>query len=50
MTSRRRPSRSPANVFRDDEPAPTLTQHEALADAPEVEAGRFKVPRIIEAG
>jgi aspartyl-tRNA(Asn)/glutamyl-tRNA(Gln) amidotransferase subunit C len=37
------------NVFRDDEPEPTLTPEEALAGAPEVEAGRFKVPRIIEA-
>jgi aspartyl-tRNA(Asn)/glutamyl-tRNA(Gln) amidotransferase subunit C len=37
------------NVFRDDEPEPVLTQEEALAGAPEVEAGRFKVPRIIEA-
>jgi aspartyl-tRNA(Asn)/glutamyl-tRNA(Gln) amidotransferase subunit C len=37
------------NVFRDDEPEPVLTQEEALAGAPEVEDGRFKVPRIIEA-
>jgi aspartyl-tRNA(Asn)/glutamyl-tRNA(Gln) amidotransferase subunit C len=38
-----------ANVFRDDEPGPCLTQEEALANAPEAEDGRFKVPRIIEA-
>jgi aspartyl-tRNA(Asn)/glutamyl-tRNA(Gln) amidotransferase subunit C len=38
-----------SNVFRDDEPEPVLTQEEALAGAPEVEDGRFKVPRIIEA-
>jgi aspartyl-tRNA(Asn)/glutamyl-tRNA(Gln) amidotransferase subunit C len=37
------------NVFRDDEPEAVLTQEEALAGAPEVEDGRFKVPRIIEA-
>lgn len=37
------------NVFREDEPEPVLTQEEALAGAPEVEDGRFKVPRIIEA-
>lgn len=47
-----RPTAQPVpqrNVFRDDEPEPVLTQEEALAGAPEVEAGRFKVPRIIEA-
>lgn len=38
-----------SNVFRDDEPEPVLSQEEALAGAPEVEDGRFKVPRIIEA-
>jgi len=36
------------NVFRSDEPQPTLSQEEVLAGAPEVEAGRFKVPRIVE--
>jgi aspartyl-tRNA(Asn)/glutamyl-tRNA(Gln) amidotransferase subunit C len=36
------------NVFRDDEPWTCLTSDEALAGAPEVEDGRFKVPRIIE--
>jgi aspartyl-tRNA(Asn)/glutamyl-tRNA(Gln) amidotransferase subunit C len=36
------------NVFRDDEPEPTLSQEEALAGAPEVEKGQFKVPRIVE--
>ncbi|HEV3475173.1 MAG TPA: Asp-tRNA(Asn)/Glu-tRNA(Gln) amidotransferase subunit GatC [Actinomycetota bacterium] len=47
-----RPTAQPvpqSNVFRDDEPEPVLTQDEALAGAPEVEDGRFKVPRIIEA-
>jgi aspartyl-tRNA(Asn)/glutamyl-tRNA(Gln) amidotransferase subunit C len=38
-----------SNVFRDDEPGECLTADEALAGAPEVEDGRFKVPRIIEA-
>jgi aspartyl-tRNA(Asn)/glutamyl-tRNA(Gln) amidotransferase subunit C len=37
------------NVFRDDEPKDCLTPEEALANAPEAEDGRFKVPRIIEA-
>jgi aspartyl-tRNA(Asn)/glutamyl-tRNA(Gln) amidotransferase subunit C len=37
-----------ANVVRPDEPAPCLTQDEALALAPEAEAGHFRVPRIIE--
>jgi aspartyl-tRNA(Asn)/glutamyl-tRNA(Gln) amidotransferase subunit C len=36
------------NVFRDDEPEPTLSQHDALAGAPEAEKGQFKVPRIVE--
>jgi aspartyl-tRNA(Asn)/glutamyl-tRNA(Gln) amidotransferase subunit C len=40
------------NVFRADEvgaPAPCLSQEEALANGPAVEAGHFRVPRIIEA-
>ncbi|HZA27578.1 MAG TPA: Asp-tRNA(Asn)/Glu-tRNA(Gln) amidotransferase subunit GatC [Actinomycetota bacterium] len=36
------------NVFREDEPEPTLSQDEALAGAPEAEKGQFKVPRIVE--
>ncbi len=36
------------NVFRDDEPEPTLSKQEALAGAPEAEKGQFKVPRIVE--
>lgn len=36
------------NVFRDDDVRESLEPEEALANAPEVEAGRFKVPRIIE--
>lgn len=35
------------NVLRPDEPRPGLTRGEALAGAPEVEDGRFKVPRIV---
>jgi aspartyl-tRNA(Asn)/glutamyl-tRNA(Gln) amidotransferase subunit C len=38
-----------SNVFRPDEPQPSLTVEEALAGAPEVEDHRFKVPRIVEA-
>ena len=38
-----------SNVFRPDEVEPCLTQEEALAGAPEVEEGRFKVPPIVEA-
>lgn len=37
-----------ANVTRPDEARPSLPQAEALRNAPEVEDGRFKVPRIIE--
>ena len=37
-----------SNVFREDVPHDPLSRDEALAGAPEVEDGRFKVPRIIE--
>jgi aspartyl-tRNA(Asn)/glutamyl-tRNA(Gln) amidotransferase subunit C len=37
-----------SNVFRPDEPRPSLTHEAALANAPEAEAERFKVPRIVE--
>ncbi|HEX9410643.1 MAG TPA: Asp-tRNA(Asn)/Glu-tRNA(Gln) amidotransferase subunit GatC [Actinomycetota bacterium] len=37
-----------SNVYRPDEIGPCLTPEEALAGAPEVEGGRFKVPRIVE--
>ena len=37
-----------SNVYRADEPEPTLSKEEALAGAPEREADRFKVPRIVE--
>ena len=37
-----------ANVMRGDEVRPSLPRDAALANAPEVEDGRFKVPRIIE--
>ena len=39
-----------SNVLRPDEKKPSLTQEEALANAPEAEDGRFKVPRITEDG
>jgi aspartyl-tRNA(Asn)/glutamyl-tRNA(Gln) amidotransferase subunit C len=37
-----------ANVLRPDIIEPTLTQEAALANAPEAESARFKVPRIVE--
>jgi aspartyl-tRNA(Asn)/glutamyl-tRNA(Gln) amidotransferase subunit C len=37
-----------SNVMRSDDVTPSLNQEEALANAPEVEDGRFKVPRILE--
>jgi aspartyl-tRNA(Asn)/glutamyl-tRNA(Gln) amidotransferase subunit C len=37
-----------SNVYRPDEPGPTLSQEVALSTAPEVEDGRFKVPPILE--
>jgi aspartyl-tRNA(Asn)/glutamyl-tRNA(Gln) amidotransferase subunit C len=39
-----------SNVFRADTPQPSLEHDEAIAGAPEVEAERFKVPRVVEAG
>ena len=36
------------NVMRPDEATPSLPQDVALANAPEVEDQRFKVPRIVE--
>lgn len=36
------------NVFRPDAPRPGLTADEALAAAPAAEAGRFRVPRILD--
>ncbi|WP_298329009.1 Asp-tRNA(Asn)/Glu-tRNA(Gln) amidotransferase subunit GatC [Haloactinopolyspora sp.] len=35
------------NVFREDQPRPSLTPQEALAGAPAAEAGKFRVPRIL---
>jgi aspartyl-tRNA(Asn)/glutamyl-tRNA(Gln) amidotransferase subunit C len=37
-----------SNVFRPDELSPSLPVEEVLANAPEAEADRFKVPRIVE--
>ncbi len=39
-----------ANVLRDDDPAPSLKHGAALANAPDAESDRFKVPRIAETG
>ena len=36
------------NVFRPDEPAPSLTAAEATAGAPAAEDDRFRVPRILD--
>ena len=35
------------NVLRDDEPVPSLDRDEVLAQAPQAEADRFRVPRIL---
>jgi aspartyl-tRNA(Asn)/glutamyl-tRNA(Gln) amidotransferase subunit C len=37
-----------ANVLRPDEPSPSLTAEEALANAPEAESQCFRVPPIIQ--
>jgi aspartyl-tRNA(Asn)/glutamyl-tRNA(Gln) amidotransferase subunit C len=47
------PTASPiprSNVLRPDVPEPSISQQAALANAPEAEGGRFKVPRIAETG
>jgi len=36
------------NVFREDEPQPSLTPEEALQNAPDREDDYFRVPRVIE--
>jgi aspartyl-tRNA(Asn)/glutamyl-tRNA(Gln) amidotransferase subunit C len=36
-----------ANVWRDDTVKPSLDRDEVLAQAPDVEADRFRVPRIL---
>jgi aspartyl-tRNA(Asn)/glutamyl-tRNA(Gln) amidotransferase subunit C len=36
------------NVLRDDVVVPCLTRDEVLSGAPDVEDGRFRVPRILE--
>jgi aspartyl-tRNA(Asn)/glutamyl-tRNA(Gln) amidotransferase subunit C len=35
------------NVLRPDEPRPSLDRDEVLAQAPDTDDGRFKVPRIL---
>lgn len=35
------------NVFRSDEAGPSLTQEEALRNAPESDRGHFTVPKVI---
>ena len=45
------PTSSPvplSNVMRKDEARPCLSPEDALAGAPEVQDGRFRVPRIVE--
>ena len=37
-----------SNVLRPDEVTPSLTVEEVLANAPEVEDDRFKVPKVVE--
>ena len=39
-----------ANVFREDEPEPSLLQEEALRNAPDRTEDRFRVPKIAETG
>lgn len=36
-----------ANVFREDEPHVSLPPEDAISTAPEVEDGRFRVPKIV---
>jgi aspartyl-tRNA(Asn)/glutamyl-tRNA(Gln) amidotransferase subunit C len=36
------------NVFREDEPRPSLSQADALSGAPDAQEERFRVPRILD--
>jgi aspartyl-tRNA(Asn)/glutamyl-tRNA(Gln) amidotransferase subunit C len=36
------------NVFREDEVRPSLSREQAFANAPDQDAGCFRVPKIIE--
>ena len=36
------------NVFREDEVKPSLSRDHALANAPDIDGGCFRVPKIIE--
>jgi len=36
------------NVFREDEVRPSLSREQAFANAPDTDAGCFRVPKIIE--
>ncbi|MBI3606992.1 MAG: Asp-tRNA(Asn)/Glu-tRNA(Gln) amidotransferase subunit GatC [Nitrospirae bacterium] len=36
------------NVFREDEVKPSLSRDQALANAPDIDGGCFRVPKIIE--
>lgn len=36
------------NVFREDEVRPSLSREQAFANAPDVDGGCFRVPKIIE--
>jgi len=37
-----------SNVFREDEPIPSVDHDEALANGPDVDQGAFRVPPILE--
>jgi aspartyl-tRNA(Asn)/glutamyl-tRNA(Gln) amidotransferase subunit C len=37
-----------SNVFREDDPAPSLSREEALQNAPDQDRDCFRVPRVIE--
>lgn len=47
------PTSSPiarSNVYREDEPDPGISHQAAMSNAPDQEAGRFKVVRVVETG
>jgi aspartyl-tRNA(Asn)/glutamyl-tRNA(Gln) amidotransferase subunit C len=41
------PGSNEYNIFRDDEPAPSLSQDDVLANAKETEDGFFRAPRVM---
>lgn len=47
VPSQDHPQLSECNIWREDQPGPSLTQEEVLANTPHVEEGFIRAPRVI---